>query len=163
MGKIIQNGFDFVARANGHLIRNVDDMAELKHELIALSETKSHRQLAEYALLLAEHVVDTAGLERTGAVAACFDAVAGWLAGQVTVRQALDMAGALNARARDEREPVTCKALRALGQVAATPHVRWHPLVAAEYAVVMINLLSPKDIEAVKRERELQLLLLGRV
>jgi hypothetical protein len=47
-----------------------------------------------------------------------------------------------------------------MGQVAATPHVRWHALVASEYAIVITNLMYPKDFDKVREERELQIKLM---
>ena len=40
-----------------------------------------------------------------------------------------------------------------MGQVAATLHVRWHALVASDYAVTMINAMYPGNLRKVKEER----------
>jgi hypothetical protein len=40
-----------------------------------------------------------------------------------------------------------------MGQVAATPHVRWQALIASDYAVALINLMYPNDLDEVKKER----------
>ncbi len=157
MGKIIKDGFAFMAYANAGLIRKIDDAPELKTELIALSETKTHRQMASYALLLAERVLALSGLERSEAVEACFAILPKWQAGEARFQEALEVAGRLNDLAREEKNPVRAKALRAMGQVAATPHVRWHPLVASEYAVVLVNLLHPKDLAKAREERGWQI------
>ncbi len=163
MGKIIKDGFAFMAYANAGLIRKVDDIPVLKHELIALSESKTHLAMSHYALLLGEHVIDVGGLERTALMEACFTILAKWQNQEAKFREALAIAGQINDLARVETDPIRTKALRAMGQIAATPHVRWHPLVASEYAVVMINLLHPKDFDKVKEERELQIQMMNRV
>ncbi len=160
MGKINKAGFAFVEYANAGLIRKIDDMPVLKHELIALSETKTHPQMSAYALLLGEHVLAAGGLERTPLVQECFDIIVKWQRKEVHFRRALDIAGKLNDLARTETNPIRVKALRAMGQIAATPHVRWHPLVASEYAVVMTNLMYPKDLGKVREEREKQIALM---
>ena len=163
MGEIIKDGAAFLAYANAGLIRKIDDVPALKRELVALGDAKTHAQLARYALLLAGHLLELGGVERTGAVEACFAVVARWLAGQARVRDALDIAWELNRMAKEEADPVRVKVLRALGQVAAVPHVRWHALVASEYAVVAVNLLYPGDLGRVRQEREWQIARLAEV
>lgn len=163
MGKIINDGFAFMEYANAGLIRKVDDIPELKHELIALSELKSHVEMSRYALLLAEHILEVSGLERSEAIEACFAVNRKWQAKEVHFQEARNVAGAINDLAREEKDPAKVKALRAMGQIAATPHVRWHALAASEYAVVVINLLYPKDFDKVREKRELQIKLMKSV
>lgn len=163
MGKIIKDGFAFMEYVNAGLIRKIDDIPALKAELIALSEAKTHVQLSRYACLLGEHVLELGGLARCTAVEACFAANKKWQRNEAKFQEGRDAADVLNGLAREEKDPVRAKALRALGQVAATPHVRWHALAASEYAVVMVNLLHPGDFEAARRERETQIALLKSV
>ena len=73
------------------------------------------------------------------------------------------MAGKINRLARIEENLIRAKAFRAMGQIAATPHVRWHAPVASEYAVVVINLLYPDGLDKVKEEREFQIELTNQV
>ncbi len=160
MGKIVKDGFTFVAYANAGLIRKIDDIPELKNELITCSETKTHLQMSEYALLLAGHVMAICEIGHHEVMTECFAVIRKWQNREVRFQDALDVAGRINCLAREEKDPVRAKALRAMGQIAATPHVRWHPLVASEYAVVMINLLYPENLEKVKEERELQIALM---
>lgn len=157
MGRVIKDGFHFMEYAGAHLIRKVDDIPALKHTLIALSETKTHLAISEYALLLGEHIVDFSGLARSAAVEECFAAIRRWQKKEAAFQPAREAAGVLNTLAREEKDPVKAKALRAMGQVAATPHVRWHALSASEYAVVVTNLICPGDMESVRREREMQI------
>lgn len=43
--------------------------------------------------------------------------------------------------------------LRVVGQAVATGHMREHAMVSSDYAVKVINLLFPNDINAVRQER----------
>lgn len=157
MGKVVKDGFAFVAYANAGLIRKIEDIPALKTELIARSEGRTKLEMSQYGLLLATHILEVSGLPRGADTDACFAVVGRWQRGEARFQDALEVAGALNRRARTEKNPVYVKALRALGQIAATPHVRWHPLVASEYAVVLINLLCPGDMEKVRAERAFQI------
>lgn len=163
MGKIIKDGFMFVQYANAGLIRKIDDIPELKYELIRLSELKNHVEMADYALLLAEHIMEISGIEYSTELAECMEILPKWQNREVKFQEALEVAGKINNLAREEKDQVKAKALRAMGQIVATPHVRWHPLVASEYAVVMINLLYPEDMEKVRLERELQISMMKNV
>ncbi len=157
MGKVIKDGFHFMEYVNSHLIRKIDDIPKLKNELITLGETKSHTELSRYALLLAEHILEVSGLERTADIEECLAVNRRWQNKEARFQEGRDAAGVVNGLARTEKDPVKAKTLRALGQVAAVPHVRWHSLAASEYAVVVINLLFPKDLDKVREERETQI------
>lgn len=161
MGKIIKDGFTFMQYANAGLIRKVDDIPELKQELITLGEIKTHKQMSKYAVLLAEHLLQFSGVERSCAIEECITINTNWQMGEATFQEARQVAGVVNSLARDEKDPVTVKVLRAMGQVAATPHVRWHALAASEYAIVVTNIMFPGDFDKVRAEREQQIAMMS--
>ncbi len=163
MGKIIKDGFAFMEYANAGLLRKVDDIPELKTELIALGEEKSHLQMSQYALLLAEHVLSMSGTVRTPEIENCFSAAIKWQKGEAKFQAGRDAAGVMNDLARGEKDKIKVKVFRFMAQVAATPHVRWHALAASEFAVVIINLMFPGEIERVRKEREYQIDLLKNI
>lgn len=163
MGKIIKDGFTFMRYANSGLIRKTYDIPELKNRLIELSETKTHIEMSRYALLLAGHILEVSGIDRSEEIEECFTINKKWQDKEVRFQDALRVAGRINSLARVEKDPVKTKVLRAMGQVAATPHVRWHALVASEFAIVIINLLYPGNFDRVREERELQIELMKSV
>ena len=163
MGKIIKDGFAFMEYVNSGLIRKIDDIPELKNKLITLSELKTHVEMSKYALLLAEHILNVTGIERSAIIEECFTINRKWQDREVKFQDALEIAGMINRLAREEKNLIKAKALRAMGQVAATPHVKWHALVASEYAIVIINLMYPKNFDKIKEERELQIELMKNV
>lgn len=163
MGKIIKNGFTFMEYANSGLIRKIDDIPELKNQLITLSELKTHLQLSNYGLLLAEHILLISGMEMTNEISDCFIALKRWQNKEIKFPEALEVAGNLNRLALNESDAIKVKVLRAFGQLAAIPHVRWHALVASEYAVVIVNLLYPKSLDKVKEERINQIKMMTKV
>ena len=145
------------------LIRKIDDIPELKEMLIDISESKSHKQMSEYSLLLAEHILEISKTEYNNDIAECFEINLKWQDGKVKFQDARNVAFKVNRLAREEKGPVRVKVLRAMGQVAATPHVRWHALIASDYAVTLINLMYPNDLDEVKKEREIQIELMKSV
>jgi len=157
----IKDGFSYMQTVK--VIRKIDDIPQLKQELIAASEGKSHQAMSKYSLLLAEHILKITEVERSEAIEECFAINQKWQSGEAKFQDARQVAFATNRLAREEKDPLTEKVLRAMGQVAATPHVRWHALVAAEYAVKIINLMYPGDFEKVAEERTLQIELIKSV
>jgi hypothetical protein len=145
------------------IIRKIDDIPELKERLIDISETKSHKQMSKYSLLLAEHILEISNIENNSEIAECFEINLKWQDGKVKFQDARNVAFKINRLAREEKDPVRVKVLRTMGQVAATPHVKWHALIASDYAVTLINLMYPKDLDEVKKEREIQIELMKSV
>lgn len=145
------------------IIRKIDDIPELKERLIDVSESKSHEQMSKYSLLLAEHILKVSNIECNSDITECFDINIKWQEGKVKFQDARNVAFKINRLAREEKDPVRVKVLRAMGQVAATPHVKWHALIASDYAITLINLLYPNDFDEVKKEREIQIELMKSV
>ncbi len=79
------------------------------------------------------------------------------LAGNVSayeLRQAGFLAQKLSQKAKS---PVSKYAARVFAQAVATAHMQGHAIVSADYAVKVLNLQSPDDTEAVRKEREKQI------
>lgn len=139
------------------IIKKIDDIPELKVSLIDFSESKSHKQMSKYGLLLAEHILQISKIEKNSDIAECFEINLKWQEEKVKFQDARNVAFKMHTLAREEKDPVRVKVLRTMGQVAAVPHVKWHALIASDYAITLINLMYPNDLEEVKKERELQI------
>lgn len=141
------------------IIRKIDDIPELKEQLIAVFDTKCHSHIAisNYSILLAEHVLEITGIEHDEEINECFEVIRKWQKGKAKFQDARNVAFRMHTLAREEKDPVKAKVYRVLGQVVATPHVKRHALIASDYAVTLINLLHPKDMEEVRKEREIQI------
>ncbi|MDR3276536.1 MAG: hypothetical protein LBT11_04920 [Treponema sp.] len=143
----------------------MDDIPALKEELIAAFDAKAHdhKAISRYSLLLGAHVLELTGLARDEAIEACFRVLEKWQAGAVRFQAARDVAGRVLGLAREEKDPVRVKVLRVMAQVANTAHVKRHALIASDYAITLINLLYPQNLDEVRRERETQIALMERV
>jgi hypothetical protein len=139
------------------IIRKLDDIPELKDKLIGVFDTKTHRNVSSYGLLLADHILQITGTPMDDTLAACFDVNRRWQDGAASFQEARDVAGLILDRAREEKDPVREKALRVAAQVAAIPHVKRHALIASDYGIKVINLMRPGDLDAVRTERESQI------
>lgn len=145
------------------IIKKLDDIPELKEKLIFIYETKSHKDVSRYTLLLAEHVLAMSGMPRNETVEACFTVSRAWQEGRAKFQEARQVAFALHRLAREETDPVFVVVYRTLGQIAATPHVKRHALVGSDYAVKLVNRMYPGDLEQVRAMREKQIALMESV
>lgn len=146
-----------------NIIKKIDDIPELKDELIAVFLTKSHKDISRYSLLLAQHILELTHIQPDDAINECFDINRKWQEGKAKFQEARQVAFMIHRLAREEKDPIKVKVLRVMGQVAATPHVKRHALIASDYAVTLINLMHPKDFEEVRKERKTQIELMNSV
>ena len=142
------------------IIKKLDDIPELKEKLISIYETKSHKDVSRYSLLLAEHVLSLSGMPRNETVESCFTVSRAWQEGLVKFQEARQVAFALHRLAREETDPVFVLVYRTLGQIAATPHVKRHALLGSDYAVKLVNRMFPGDLGQVRAMREKQIALM---
>ena len=145
------------------IIKKLDDVPELKEKLVALYETKSHKDVSRYSLLLAEHVLSLTGMPRNEIVESCFSVSRAWQEGHAKFQEARQVAFALHRLAREEADPIYVLVYRTLGQIVATPHVKRHALIASDYAVKLVNRMCPGDFEQARTMREQQIALLESV
>ncbi|KAA6301862.1 MAG: hypothetical protein EZS26_002025 [Candidatus Ordinivivax streblomastigis] len=143
----------------------MDDIPELKEKLIEAFDAKSHdhKAISRYSLLLATHILDLTGIQKDNSIEEVFAVNEKWQEGKVKFQDARNVAGMILDFAREEKDPVREKVLRVMAQVANTPHVKRHALIASDYAIKLINLLHPKNFEEVKKEREIQIALMETV
>ena len=139
------------------IIKKIDDIPELKEQLIGIFESKSHKDISRYSLLLAEHILSLTNTPIDDAIQKCFDTSKKWQDGKAKFQEARQVAFMLYRLARMEKDPIKVKVLRVMGQVAATPHVKRHALIASDYAIKLINLMYPKNFEEVAKERKIQI------
>lgn len=145
------------------IIKKIDDIPELKDELIAVFDSKSHKDISRYSLLLAQHILNLTNIQPCDAINECFDINRKWQEGKARFQEARQVAFMIHRLAREEKDPIKIKVLRVMGQVAATPHVKRHALIASDYAITLINLMYPKNLEEVSKERKIQIELMKSV
>jgi hypothetical protein len=123
----------------------IDDVPELKEKLIEAFDTKTndHKAISRYSLLLAAHVLDLTGTPKDGAIEECFIVNEKWQAGEAKFQDARNVAGRILRLAREEKDPVRVKVLRVMAQVANSPHVKRHAIIASDFEIKLIIVLHP--------------------
>ena len=139
------------------IIKKIDDIPELKDELIVVFESKSKKDILRYGLLLVQHVLSLTNVQPCDAINECIDISRKWQEGKATYQETRQAAAMIPDLAREEKDPVKAKVLKVVGQVTLIPHVKRHALIASEYAISLTNLIYPKNLEEVRKERKIQI------
>ncbi|MDR0399877.1 MAG: hypothetical protein LBH51_02930 [Treponema sp.] len=150
------------------IFKKIDDIPELRIELERIFDSKSHKEMVEYCLLLGQHILKITGMEPGGEIMESFEINKKWLNGGTgrgfaKFQMARDAAGKLLNIARNEKDPIRQKVYRVMAQIANSPHVKDHALWASDYAVKLVNTMYPHNFDEVKKEREKQIELMESV
>lgn len=143
-----------------NIVKKLDDIPELKQNLIAVFDAKTHRRISNYSLLLADHILQLTNTPKDETLESCYQVNRRWQDGEAHFQEARDIADQMHVLARHETDLTHATVLRVMGQVAVTPHVKRHALIASDYAVKVVNLLYPGNWDEVRKERELQIALM---
>lgn len=149
--------------SNVGIIKKIDDIPELKDELILVFESKSKRDISHYGLLLVQHVLSFTNVQPCDAINKCIDISRRWQEGKATYQETRQAVAMIPDLARAEKDPIKAKVLRVVGQITLIPHVKRHALIASEYAITLINLIYPGNLEEVSKERKIQIELMRSV
>jgi hypothetical protein len=149
--------------SNVGIIKRIDDIPELKDELIEVFESKTKKDISQYGLLLVQHVLNLTNVQPCSAVNECVEVIRRWQEGKASYQETRQAAAMIPDLAHAEKDPVKAKVLRIVGQVALIPHVKRHALIASEFAITLINLMYPENLEEVRKERRIQIELMRSV
>ncbi|MEL7569732.1 MAG: putative immunity protein [Eubacteriaceae bacterium] len=142
------------------IIQGIQDDVELREELQKIFESKSHKAMVKYSLLLGRHIMDLTNTQPCGEISEAYEISEKWLEGKAKFTEARAAAIKIHRLAHNEEDPVMEKVYRIMVQVAATPHVKNHALIASDYAIKLINTMYPDNAQEVSRERQEQIKLM---
>jgi hypothetical protein len=151
------------------IFKKIDDIPDLRIELENIFNSKSHKEMAKYSLLLGQHILELTDTEPCNEIMEGFELNKKWQNGEPEKKGFAKFQDSRNAAyklyrlARDEKDPIKEKVYRVMANIAAVPHVKNHALWASDYAIKLINKLFPKNFDEVKKEREIQIKLMESV
>jgi hypothetical protein len=150
------------------IFKKIDDIPELRSELENIFNSKNHKAMVRYCLLLGQHILKITSIEPCNEIMESFEINKKWLNGETgkgfaKFQIARNAAGKLLDLARNEKDPIQQKIYRVMAQIANSPHVKNHALWASDYAIKLINTIYPNNFGEVKREREKQIELMNSV
>lgn len=145
------------------IIQGIQDDIELREELQKIFESKSHKAMVKYSLLLGRHIMDLTNTQPYEEIKQAYEISEKWLEGKAKFNDARAAAIKIHRIAHNEEDPVMEKVYRVMVQVAAAPHVKNHALIASDYAIKLINAMYPDNLEEVSKERQTQIKLMKTV
>jgi len=137
----------------------INDAVELREQLNHIYENRSQIELAQWSINLAKHILSLVGYdyENESKIIDGFATNEKWQIGEARMHDVRQAGFKVHQLAKETTDVILQAALRVVGQAIGTGHMREHAMVASDYAVKVINLKFPADMEAVKSEREWQI------
>ncbi len=139
-------------------IKIVDDSI-LREEIDNLYETTNQVLLAKWSLSIAKHILVLVGMnyESEDVILEGFEVNEMWQSGNARMHDVRQSGFKIHKLARETENEVQQTALRVVGQAVGSGHMREHSMVASDYAIKVIGLLSANDIGSITKERIWQL------
>lgn len=133
----------------------ISDDIKLRKMLDAEYEKSSQVKLCKYALLLATHILTIIEYDdmNNSIIRNGYAVNEKWQKGNARMHDVRQAGFQIHQMAKNSEDNVIQTALRAVGQAVATAHMTEHAMVASDYAIKVINLLFPNDMNVVRQER----------
>jgi hypothetical protein len=137
----------------------IKDNGELRAEIDRLYEKTDQADLAKWSLIIAKHILEIAEIDyhSIGPIVEGFRVNELWQTGKARMHDVRQAGFKIHAVAREYDSEIKKTAIRVAGQAVASGHMREHAMVASDYAVKTIVLISSNDMDAITRERLWQL------
>ena len=137
----------------------IKDNSELRGKIDELYEKISQVDLEKWSLLMAKHILDIADIDYNliDAIVDGFKVNELWQTGNARMHDVRQAGFKIHKIARECESEIKKTAFRVTGQAVASGHMREHAMVASDYAIKTIGLISSNDIDAITFEREWQL------
>jgi hypothetical protein len=138
----------------------IEDVPDLKKDFIKVYEEKTHQEVVRFCQVYAAYLSELTAFAFTKEMKEALTAMDDWLAGESSYHAARNLSFEISRLAKGEEDIIKVKFYRTMAQLVASPHVKYHGLWAADFAITLINKMYPGDFDAVKKERLKQIELL---
>ena len=137
----------------------IEDNSELRTKIDELYKKTNQVDLAKWSLLMAKHILDIVDIDYHSVeeIVNGFKVNELWQIGEARMHDVRQAGFKIHKLARDSDSDIKKTALRVVGQAVGSGHMREHAMVASDYTIKTINLISPNDFDAITKEREWQL------
>lgn len=139
----------------------VTDIPQKRLELEKLLEQLPHKEVARWAVENARNFIEDieSFADKESILEETLNVFQQRLEGKISAYQ-LRQAGFLaNTLSKGSKADISKFAARVYAQAIASAHMRGHAIVSSDYAIKVIQLKDPKDLDRVRVERERQILL----
>ncbi len=137
----------------------IEDNRELRKEIDQLYENMNQVSLAKWSISMAKHILKTVNIdyETINEIVEGFRINELWQVKEARMHDVRQAGFKIHKLARESDSEIKKVALRVVGQAVGSGHMKEHAMVASDYAVKLIGLISSDDMEAITLEREWQL------
>lgn len=135
------------------------DNSELRTKIDQLYNKTNQVDLAKWSLLMAKHVLNTVDIDYLSIeeIVNGFKVNELWQTSQARMHDVRQAGFKIHQVARESDSDIKKVALRVVGQAVGSGHMKEHAMMSSDYAIKVINMISPNDFDAITKEREWQL------
>jgi len=135
------------------------DNSELRETIDNLYEKTNKVDLAKWSLIIAKHILNIAEIDYNSidAIVDGFKVNELWQTDNTRINDVRQASLKIHKIARECESEIMKTAFRVTGHAVASGHMREHAMVASDYAIKTIDLISFNDIDAITFERNWQL------
>lgn len=135
------------------------DNSTLREEIDELYDKTNQIALAKWSLSIAKHILLVVGIDykSENVIVEGFQINEMWQTGNARSHDVRQSGFKIHKLARENDNEIQKTALRVVGQAVASGHMREHSMVASDYAIKVIGLLTSNNKSAISNERKWQL------
>lgn len=138
----------------------IDDDASARAEFIELFDQCSKENMARFCLAYAGDLLGRYNYQRLAVIDRGLKAMQNWLDGEANYHAARSCSFELARQVREVNDAAEKRFYQTLSQLIASPHVKFHGLWGADFAITFVNRLQSDDKAAAGKERRRQIELL---
>ena len=137
----------------------IKDNIKLRKEIDALYEEMDQISLAKWSISMAKHILEIVNInyKSIDEIVDGFRINALCQVGKVRIHDVRQAGFRIHKIARECDSETNKTALRVVGHAVASAHMKEHAMVASDYAIKTIGLISSNNMEAITIERKWQL------
>lgn len=137
----------------------IEDNILLRKEIVELFQSMDQQSLAKWSVSLAKHVLGCVEMdfETLQEVNKAFEVNDLWQVNQASVNNVREAGIKIHSLARSSTSQIKKSVLRVVGHAVSSGHMSEHAMVASDYAIKVVGLLSANDKDRITFERKWQL------
>lgn len=135
------------------------DNNEIRNKIDKIYEEQNQVVLAKWSLEIAKHIIEIINLDvnKYPEINEGFKINELWQNNQSRMFDVRQVGFKIHSIAREQNDEVIENVFRVIGQAIGSGHMKEHSMVASDYAIKVINLMYPNNIDKVNEERNRQL------
>jgi len=137
----------------------IKDNVKLRSKIDELYENTNQIDLAKWSLKIAKRILRVANIDYKDidVIVEGFKINKLWQKGKASTHDVRQAGFKIHKLARDSESEIQKSTFRTVGQAIASGHMKEHAMVASDYAIKTIEIITNNDTDAITKERKWQL------